>query len=281
MNNQQLMPVQDLTISYEGEVKWDLQLLNCLNENTMMVDKKIKSSSNDFRTYTLQLQKYTKLNDIGVYISYDNTNNRLTYNDNKLQIYKIDKSTQKTQYMFGFKTMSKPRLCYTWGMAQLKLCRSAFGDFHVINMANEASIIHIMERIMGEYMFKQNRQPEPDPLSIEEGAMIPVPKEKDLVARSKFLSKFFVLNTEDNIHNIETNTIDEPFMLSPMSLDMYNSLFEIADDKKVSNDAEFIVCTVFNGVNEKTKFLPSKEMQYSFSLWLTPLVYIYVNKTNK
>ncbi|UXX41875.1 dbp [Psilogramma increta granulovirus] len=276
MDNQQLVPVQDLTINYEGEVKWDLQLINCLNDNYMIIEKKIKCTTSDFRTNIIQLQKYTKLNDIVNHVYYKE--NRLMYNDKKLQIYKIDKTDKKTMYMFGFKTMSKPRLCYTWGMAQLKLCKGAFGDFHIVSMANEASIIHIMEQIMGEYMFKHNRQDEPTPLSMEDGALVSVPKEKDLAAREKFLSKFFVLNTNDNVHNIESNTLDEPFMVNRMTLEMYNKLFTIDDDKKVSNDVEFIVCTVFNGIQEKAKLLPTKETQLSFSLWLTPLVYIYVNK---
>ncbi|ABC61195.1 DBP [Choristoneura occidentalis granulovirus] len=274
MNDQQLIPIKNLTLNYEGDLKWDLKLINFLNLNPYDVEKKIKCATNDFLTNIVQLQKYTRLNDIAAHILYKNE--RLIYDDKKLQIYKIDKSEKKTQYLFGFKTMSKPRLCFTWSVAQVKLCKGGFGDFHILSLANEAPIINTMEQLMGEYMFKTNRQCEPTPLSMEEGVLVSVPK--DIVAKEKFMSKFYVLNNTDNVTNIENNTIEEPFMLSRMTVNKYNELFNISSEKKVSNDVEFIVCTVFNGIEEKAKMLPTKETQLSFSLWLTPLIFIYADK---
>lgn len=131
---------------------------------------------------------------------------------------------------------------------------------------------------MGVYMHKIQRQSEPTPLTMEEGVLLSIPK--DIVNKERYLSKFFILDPSDNMKNIEENDIKEPMMIKRMSLDMFNQLFTISEDKKVSETQEFIVCTVFNGIEEKTKILqPSKESQCTFSLWLTPLIFIYVKKT--
>ncbi|UOS85741.1 DBP [Pieris rapae granulovirus] len=276
-SSQELVTVRSLTPKYENgeEIKWDLQLIKRLNLHATEAEKKIKCSTNDFVSNIVQLQKYSRINDIANHIHYDDAIGIYKYNDSKLQIYKVDKSEKKTQYSFGFKTLSKPRLCYMWDKAQLKLCKGGFGDFHILTMANEASLINIMEQIMGVYMHKIQRQSEPIPLTMEEGSLISVPK--DIANKEKFMSRFFVLNSSENMKNIENNNVEEPIMLNRMSLQVYNELFNISDDKKVSDSQEFIVCTVFNGVEEKTKILqPSKESQFTFSLWLTPLIFIYV-----
>lgn len=63
------------------------------------------------------------------------------------------------------------------------MCHGNFGDFQIMNMENEPILVNVIEQIMGHYMYKQKRQPEPTPLSIEEGALIPTPDE------SKFTEK--------------------------------------------------------------------------------------------
>ncbi|AGQ20327.1 dbp [Clostera anastomosis granulovirus A] len=261
----------------EGEeLKWDLQLIRRLNENVLEAEKRVKCTNNDFTRNIMELKKYNRINDMATHIYFDETHGLFRYNDTKLQMYKVDKSEKKTQYSFGFKTLSRPRLCYMWDKAQIKLCKGAFGDFHVMSMTHEASLINIMEQIMGGYMHKVQRQSEPIPITMEEGLLLSVPK--DLTNKERFMSRFYVLNSADNANNIENNNIDEPMMISRMPPQLYADLFKIDADKKVSESRDFIVCTVFNGVEEKTKInTTNKESQCLFSLWLTPIVFVYVN----
>lgn len=269
--------VQDLTPSYEDneELKWDLKLIQRLNMQPLEAQKIFKCLTNDLNVNLMQLKKHYSINDMSTYIYYDEKNGTLKYNENKLQLFKEDKSDKKTLYSFGFKTLSKPRLCYMWDQAHVKLCKGAFGDFHIVTMTNGTSLINVMEQLMGWYMMKMQRQSDPVPLTMEDGSLIAVPK--DLANKDKFMSKFFVLDTSENMKNIQDNNIQEPIMLTRMSLDMYNKLFHISEDKKVSELQNFIVCSTFNGVEEKTKILqPSKESQFTFYLWLTPIIFIYI-----
>nr|AJA91708.1 DNA binding protein [Adoxophyes orana granulovirus] len=267
--NNPLANIGDVT-----NIKWDQKLINNLNKQASESLRAFRCASNDFGIKALQLQKYCSLNDLVKHISVNKTDNSFSYEKDKLDFYKID-SEKKTQYMFGFKTISKPRLCYFWERAEIKMCRGTYGDFHIIAMINEASVINVMEHMMGIYMKKIQRQIHTTPITIDDGVLVSIPKE--MPAREKFLSRFFVLDVADNSTNIENNTCDNPMVVSRMSIELYQKLFNVSDAKKISDCHNFIVCTLFNGVSEKTKILqPSKETQSSFNLWLTPIVFVYV-----
>ncbi|QOD40034.1 dbp [Matsumuraeses phaseoli granulovirus] len=279
-SSSQIVPLNcnnDLTPNYNNDshdLEWDLKLIKKLNtfkEPSSM----FKCATSDFASNIIQLKKYYRLKDMNFHIMFDDQNELYIYDNNKLQIFSVTKSEKKTLYSFGFKTLSKPRLCTFWDKAELKLCKGNFGDFIIMSMSNEPAMINVMEQIMGGYMMKINRQSEPTPLTLEEGCLISIPK--DFSSKEKFMSKFFVLDAANNMKNIEDNDIKEPFMLSRMSMELFNHLFTITGDKKVSDSQNMIVCSIFNGVEEKTKLLmPTKESLSTFSLWFNPIVFIYV-----
>lgn len=255
-------------------MNWDTKLIDQLNKGTIDPSRHFKCPTSDFASNIMQLKKYYSLRQMSPHIIYDSVQNTLKH-DEKLQIYSVTKTEKKTQFYFGFKTLSKPRLCTFWDKAQIKLCRGAYGDFVTMDTANGAALINVMERVMGVYMMKQQRQSEPTPLTIDEGSLISIPK--DLSGRERFMSKFFVMDTMENMKNVEENDVNEPLMVTRMTLERFNELFNITPDKKVSEIHDFIVCSVFNGVEEKSKIVqPSKETQFTYSLWFTPLVFVYV-----
>lgn len=125
------------------------------------------------------------------------------------------------------------------------MCHGNFGDFQIMNMENEPILVNVIEQIMGHYMYKQKRQHEPTPLSIEEGALIPTPDESSQ-KKTTYMSKFFVLDQDDNQKNIEENKIVEPYMLKRMPGTMYEDLFEIGEKNKFSATRDVLVTTVYN-----------------------------------
>lgn len=60
------------------------------------------------------------------------------------------------------------------------------------------------------------------------------------------MSKFFVLDQDDNQKNIEENKIVEPYMLKRMPGTMYEDLFEIGEKNKFSATRDVLVTTVYN-----------------------------------
>nr|QGY99445.1 DBP [Cydia pomonella granulovirus]QGZ00013.1 DBP [Cydia pomonella granulovirus] len=258
-------------------LEWDLQLIVRMNKNMVTPNDVFNCITSDFARNILQWNKYYRLEDLSKHIVYDAPTKSFKYDESKIQIYSIEKTDKKTQYMIGLKTMSKPKLCSFWDKATVKMCKGGFGEFHIINLNNEPTLINYVEQFMGHFMFKRQRQSEPTPLSMEDGALVSVPS--GFTEKERFLSRFFVLDTNDNQKNFEENTQVEKYILNRMSAEFYHQLFEIPDKKNVSESHEFIVCTVFNGVEEKVKILkPSNESQFSFSMWYTPIVFIYVRK---
>nr|AUF82006.1 dbp [Cryptophlebia leucotreta granulovirus] len=279
MSTQQLVPVENDLIHSSANIdslEWDLQLIIKMNKNISKPSEVFDCLTNDFSRNILQWNKYYRLDDLSQHIIYDASTKYFKYNEAKVQIYSIEKSDKKTQYLIGLKTLSKPKLCSFWDKATLKLCKGNFGEFHILNLNNEPTLINYVEQFMGHYLFKNQRQPEPIPITMEDGALVSVPN--NFTEKERFLSRFFVLNTVENQKNIEENTQLQKYVLNRMSLDFYQKLFKTEDNRNVSDVHEFIVCTVFNGVEEKIKFMKNKDSQFSFSMWYTPLVYIYVRK---
>nr|UYX49703.1 DBP [Darna trima granulovirus] len=271
-SNSQLVAVKSITINHKEDenTKWDYKLLKRLNSNFKEAEKKIKCTTNDYYNNIIPLSKYYQINDLSKHIYYDDSYNVYNYDDNKLQIYKLE-SGEKITYLFGFKTLTKPKLTYIWDKGQLKMGTGKHGKFFKMSIDNEMSIINVMEQVMGNYLKANQIQCEPIPVTIDDGLLLDKPEQA--TEKEKFMSKFFILNYNDNIKNIEENDIVEPFMIKRMPLTIFEKLFEIPQSQHFSESRPFIICTVFNGVHEKIK-----KMQRSMSLWMTPLIFIYVNE---
>ncbi|AKN80801.1 single-stranded DNA binding protein [Diatraea saccharalis granulovirus] len=263
-----------IVISGGGLVcKWDKQLIDQLNTGDIDPEQKIMCDTNDYILNISQLKKYRPLSGMVKYITDDGD-----YDEKKLQIFCLaSKSDKKTQFLFGYKTISRPRLSYFWDKVQVKLCEGGFGDFMVVRTNNEPYMIHIMEKVWGKFLMKKQRQPDCTPPTMEEGALVSIPK--DFSNKEKFMSKFFVLETGQNMHNVENNNTDEPFMITRMGLEMFKTLFNVPPSQKTSEAQDFIMCAVLNGVEERIKICQAtRDSQISFSMWFSPIVFIYINK---
>ncbi|APO13951.1 DBP [Plodia interpunctella granulovirus] len=271
----ELVPVTDAAVSLE----WDTKLLEKFNNGKLLPQKQLTCASHDLLVNINDLRKHPLVSAMQDHIYFDDKCNSLRHKKDKIQIFVSKKSNAtRTTYSIGLLTLSKPRNCHMWDKADVRKCNSNFGSFLTMKLHNESILINVMEQVMGAYFMDTNVQKEATAVKMEEGCLIPM--QKDLVSEHRLMSKFFVLDVIDNGKNIEDNDIIEPFMLKRMTKVEFDNLFMIPATVKFSDTHTFLVGTVFNGIIEKVQIPMNMEdsRQRTFSLWMTPHVFIYVKK---
>ncbi|AMF83813.1 dbp [Cnaphalocrocis medinalis granulovirus] len=201
------------------------------------------------------------------------------YDQKYLQILKLEgkANSNKIKYLFGLRTIGKPKKSHFWCNINVRICKGEFGEFMAYNVTDEIHLVMCMEQIMGKYLCQvEKRQDSNLAINIDNNNILNIPK--DFNDRKSFMQLFFLIDEKDNYKNVENNSVEYPVVIKQMPDVMFNRLFSIPENQKTGEFREFICMMSFYGVEETVKKISKFDNILEYNMLYQPQLFFYIDK---